>query len=247
MTTRKQYLKALRRGFKKYAPIYPPSEILELGDYGIYKHGEFTTYGNLFKDLNLDLKEFEDKTKATASAIILSESATQTHLEGNIEEAGAHVGFKIDFKSEGDYMLQLVKYTTESFALSNKITDKLIEKMEELRWKRKYRIVSKRLICKNLYFTYSEISEANLKITGNMPESLNVADISYSYKAQKGINSDLRVDKGKATPAVDFVRFKPKNEIIVPTRDFLAESDLVGDEKNLVPYIDNFDEDTGIA
>jgi hypothetical protein len=244
MTTRKQYLKALRKEFKEYAPIHPPSEILELGDYGIYKHGEFTEYGNLFKELNLDLKDFEDKTKATASALILSKSATQTQIEGNLEEAGAKVGIKIDFKSEGDYMLQLVKFTTESFALSYKITNKLIEKMKELRWERKYRIVQKRLVCEKLYFTYSEISGANLKLTGKMPESLNLGDVNFSYKAQKGINADLRVDSGKATPVVNFVRFKPKDKTLKPTREYLAESDLVGDEKNLVPYIDNFDEDT---
>ena len=247
MSLRRKYLRALKKEFPQHAPIFPKSEILELGEFGIYQNARFIPFGNIFEALNLNVSDYKDQTNAIASEIILSENAWQSKISGDTGVSGSEIEIKIGFESRKSYALQLFEYTTEGIILKNDLRQLLKEKKRKIGWRDNFRIVYKRLLCEKLKFAYSSSSEGELMIGGKLSSSLNVNEIDFVLKSYSKVNANSWIDSGKATPIVDFVQFHPYThnfEIKSINRNFSDFSKSSLAKANTAPdmiYLNNID------
>lgn len=247
MSLRRRYLRALKREFPRFAPIYPQAEILELGEYGIYRRGSFIPHGNIFRDLNLRLEDYIDQTHATVSQIRKSDDAMETLVAGDLNIPDSEISIKIEFDSSRAYILQLLRYTIEGIQLKAEIINELGANIDRLRWRNKFRIVHKRMVCEQLKFAYSKSAKGEVILTGKLPQTLDVGAADLAMSDHRKVESDFWVDSGKITPVVSFVTFNSmesgldvntRNRII--TRNSITSKKLTFSEPRIF-MIDNTD------
>ena len=245
MSIKKRYIKALKNQLGQ-APIWPPTNKLALGDFGLYSRGKFELYGNIFEELNLNLEDFIRADNIRASLLVQSEGTFRTLHRGQIEAGKVELKVDFDFSSKRDYVIQLYQYTTESIALEPDLMTALVDNLDNLGWRKKYRIVQQRMLTENINYAFSMANNASLKLKGKAPiaGASAVAEGVFEVTHSNRVNAESWLESGEGAPVVNLIRFKKRDiaefEGVLLTAD-VDKNERINKTDNVMLVFDNSD------
>lgn len=257
MGLKRKYVRAFRRQFNQ-APVWPQNEVLKLGEFGIYSNGKFTSFGNIFEELNLDVNDYlSDSQIVTSNALVHSQKTNNIVSSGQGSGGNTKVSVKVNFEGKREYLIQLFKFDVESISFRPDLINAMIENLEALKWRKKYRIVEQRIIAEHVKFAYNHARNATLELGAETQDAgANIASLDLQYENSSKVVAEAWADKGKGTPLVNLLRFK-KSGVPDPVgpalyaleageNDLITAADLpilVADNSDLEFELDNVEEE----
>jgi hypothetical protein len=212
---RKRYAGEMKKHFPKTGILFPITQWVKLGDYGIYVKDSFWPKGNIFEDFGMELSKFiSQRLEDSAEANFLLISDNVKNIKSKVEDSGNNI-FKIsqtiEFHSRKGFVIHLFKLKTDNIYLKRTLEQKIIELAKQKIWIDEYRLVVQRSVTHAMKFAYSIQKDGKITFLGQSDHKntpIKDLELTIDYQNTTNMKTDFWVDEGEnfITPLVRFAK-----------------------------------------
>lgn len=214
----------MRRQFGN-SPLWLPTTLVSLGDYGFYINGQFEQRGNVFNDFGLDPKAHipDNPNPPKFSYLILSEGADDLQTSAQGSDGKIDVSLKIEFQRSVGYVLQMFETQSKNMIISQDLQDAVQAASNNGKWDPDYRIVQNLVTADFVKFAFTSERDSSLELVAKADSNVfDIASLNLSVKSRRKVDVSLWLVSGQATPLVNFVTISDSNVLVAPTPQLLS-------------------------